>query len=60
MIAYYTIASELSNTTREKKKILVAAVLTALAMTGLLEVGAATINPNIANLDSAQYTMDGM
>ena len=53
--SYYTIASELSNTTRGKKKILVAAVLTALAMTGPLEVGAATINPNIANLDAAEF-----
>lgn len=35
MIVYYTIASELSNTTRGKKKILVAAVLTALAMAAL-------------------------
>ncbi len=53
--SYYTIASELSNTTRGKKKILVAAVLTALAMTGPLEAGAATINPNIANLDAAEF-----
>lgn len=53
--SYYTIASELSNTTRGKKKILLAAVLTALAMTGPLEVGAATINPNIANLDTAEF-----
>ena len=53
--SYYTIASELSNTTRGKKKILVAAVLTALAMTGPLQVGAATINPNIANLDAAEF-----
>ena len=53
--SYYTIAFELSNTTRGKKKILVAAVLTALVMTGPLQVGAATINPNIANLDAAEF-----
>lgn len=52
---YYTIASELSNTTRGKKKILVAAVLTALAMSGPLQVGAATINPTLTNLDSAEF-----
>lgn len=52
---YYTIASELSKPTRGKKKILVAAVLTALAMTSPLEAGAATINPNIANLDAAEF-----
>lgn len=53
--SYYTIASELSNTTRGKKKILVAAVLTALAMTGPLQVGAATVNPTLTNLDSAEF-----
>lgn len=53
--SYYTIASELSNTTRGKKKILVAAVLTALAMTGPLEAGAATVNPTLTNLDSAEF-----
>ena len=52
---YYTIASELSNTTRGKKKILVAAVLTALAMSGPLQVGAATVNPTLTNLDSAEF-----
>lgn len=38
-----------------KKKILVAAVLTALAMSGPLQVGAATINPTLANLDAAEF-----
>lgn len=56
--SYYTIASELSNTTRGKKKILVAAVLTALAVTGPLQVGAATINPTLTNLDSAEFGLN--
>lgn len=54
----YVIVSELSNTARGKKKILVAAVLTALAMTGPLQVGAATINPTLTNLDSAEFGLN--